>query len=96
MRFNILQKEVVSAIETELGFYMNYLTQSNLPQIDDVSMIQGENLDRIWNLVDKHEFVTDFNSVLNSKSIVNKNNLDNRRKLLEETRTLLKALTETE
>jgi len=94
MRFNNLQKEVVSAIETELGFYMNYLTRSNLPQIDKVSMIEGKNLDRIWSLVDKNEFVLGFNSVLNSKSIVNKNNLENRRKLLEETKTLMEVISE--
>jgi len=96
MRFNNLQKEVVSKIETELGFYMNYLTQSKLPQIDKVSMIQGENLDRIWSFVDKNEFAISFNSVLNSKSIVNINNLANRRKLLEETRTLLKVVSQFE
>lgn len=92
MRFNNLQKVVVSKIETELGFYMNYLTRSNLPQIDKVSMIQGENLDRVWSFVDKCEFVKSFNSVLNSKSIVNKNNLENRRKLLEETKTLIEVI----
>ena len=96
MRHDNLQKEVISAIETELGFYMNYLTRSNLPQIDEVSMVQGENLNRIWNLIDKGEFVLGFNSVLNSKSIVNKNNLRSRRNLFEETKSLLEILTKIE
>ena len=94
MRFNNLQKKVVSAIETELGYYMNYLTQNNLPQTDEVSMIQGENLDKIWSLIDKDKFVMSFNSVLNSKSIVNKFNLDNRRELLKETKSLLEILSD--
>ncbi|WP_242095170.1 DUF6090 family protein [Aestuariivivens sediminicola] len=96
MRFNNLQKEVVSAIETELGFYTNYLTQSDLPQIDEVSMIRGENLDKIWSFIDKDKFVLGFNSVLNSKSIVNKFNLDNRKRLLKETESLLEILSNDE
>ena len=96
MQYDNLQKEVISDIETELGFYMNYLTRSNLPQIDEVSMIQGENLDRIWNLIDKDKFVVSFNSVLNSKSIVNKLNLRSRRNLFEETKSLLEVLSKIE
>ena len=68
----------------------------NLNQIDEVSMIQGENLDRIWNLIDRDKFVLSFNSVLNSKSIVNKTNLGKRRELLEETKSLLEILSEIE
>lgn len=92
MRFNNLQKEVVSAIDTELGFYMNYLTQNNLPQTDEVSLIQGENLEEIWDLIDKDKFLMSFNSVLNSKSIVNKIMLEKRRELMKETKSLLELL----
>jgi competence protein ComGC len=94
MRFNNLQKEVVSAIDTELGFYMNYLTQNNLPQTDEVSLIQGGNLEQIWNLIDKDKFLMSFNSVLNSKSIVNKEMLDKRRELMKETKSLLELLSD--
>lgn len=96
MRFNNLQKEVVSAIDTELGFYMNYLTQNNLPQADKFSLIQGANLDEIWNLIDKDKFLISFNLVLNSQSIVNEIMLEKRRELMKETKLLLGILSDTD
>ena len=94
MNLNALQGKTIKDIETELGFYMNFFTEVHLIPVDQFNGFRGLALETVWKNIDRDEFLRDFSSILTSKIMAYKFNLDSRKSLLNETESVLKLLNE--
>jgi hypothetical protein len=87
-----IQEETIKSIDVNLGFYMQYSTRINVPFNDLLSAIKGAPLDKIWNDINKSEFLRDFTAKLSSKILSSKFIIELRKKLLKQTKSVLVEL----
>ena len=92
MALNDLQEKTIQEIKLNIDFFMIYSTRESLPFRDDWNALSGEPLERIWKNIDKTAFLRDFDATLSSKILVNKFIMEVRKKLLNETESVLKKL----
>lgn len=94
MAFKDVQESTIQSVELNMNFYMIYSTRINLPFTDDWNAFHGESIERIWADIDKNGFLRDFNATLSAKITAYKFIIRAQKKLLMETESVLRMLTE--
>lgn len=94
MSLKDVQEGTIKQIELNKEFFMIYSTRINLPFNDGWNAFRGRPLERIWEDIDKNAFLRDFNETLSSKILVNQFIIMSQNKLIQETESVLRKLTE--